>query len=282
MSAVPLLAARELVAGYGGRRRRVVLDGVSVELSSTEMVAVLGPNGAGKSTLLRTLAGMLPALGGELEIEGESLASLSPRQRARRIGVVLPERVAPGMLRGADLVALGRYPRTGWSGRLGPEDLEVVERMMRAVGAAHLAGRDVGALSDGERQRLMIARALAQEPRMLILDEPTAYLDLPGRVDVMHLLARLAGEGSAVLISTHDLDLALRTAGRVWLLDHAGELRSGTPGELLRAGAFEQAFASEQLARYLPEPAAIEVARSTQMAIGLGDERIPDRNPIKT
>ncbi len=253
MSAAPLLAARELVAGYGGRRRRVVLDRVSVELSSTEMVAVLGPNGAGKSTLLRTLAGMLPPLGGRLELEGESLASLSAQQRACRIGVVLPERVAPGMLRGSDLVALGRYPHTAWSGRLEARDLEVVERMIEAVGASHLAGRDVAALSDGERQRLMIARALAQEPRMLILDEPTAYLDLPGRVEVMHLLAQLAQAGSAVLISTHDLDLALRTAGRVWLLDHSGGLRSGTPAELLRAGAFQQAFASDQLARYLPE-----------------------------
>ncbi len=257
MTPEPLLAARELVAGYGGRHRRIVLDRVSVELSAGEMVAVLGPNGAGKSTLLRTLAGMLPALGGQLEIEGQSLTSLSPRQRARRIGVVLPERLAPGMLRGADLVALGRYPRTGWTGRLRREDLEVTERMMRAVGASHLAGRDVAALSDGERQRLMIARALAQEPRMLILDEPTAYLDLPGRVDVMHLLARLAGEGNAVLISTHDLDLALRTAGRVWLIDHDGALQAGTPGELLRAGAFEPAFASEELACYLPEVSAL-------------------------
>lgn len=260
MSSGPLLTARGLVAGYGGRRGRTVLDRVSVELAAGEMVGVLGPNGAGKSTLLRTLAGMQPALGGELTVEGESLAMLSPRQRARRIGVVLPERVAPGMLRGADLVALGRYPRTGWSGRLGRTDLEVVERMMRAVGAGHLAGRDVAALSDGERQRLMIARALAQEPRLLILDEPTAYLDLPGRVEVMHLLARLAGEGSAVLISTHDLDLALRTAVRVWLIDRCGGLRAGTPAELLRAGAFEQAFASEQLARYLPDAAALPAA----------------------
>ncbi len=257
MSVKPLLAARDLVAGYGGRRRRVVLDHVSVELSAGEMVAVLGPNGAGKSTLLRTLAGMLPALGGRIELDGESLGSLSARRRARRIGVVLPDRVAPGMLRGSELVALGRYPRTGWSGRLGPGDLEVVERMLRLVGAAHLASRDVAALSDGERQRLMIARALAQEPGLLILDEPTAYLDLPGRVEVMGLLARLARAGSAVLISTHDLDLALRTAGRVWLLGHGGELRAGTPGELLGAGAFQQAFASEELARYLPEPAAL-------------------------
>ncbi len=253
MTDEPLLAARDLIAGYGGRRRRVVLERVSVELAAGELVAVLGPNGAGKSTLLRTLAGMQPPLGGVVELGGESLAALSPRQRARRIGVVLPERVAPGMLRGADLVALGRYPRTGWSGRLKPQDLEVVERTMRSVGAWHLAGRDVAALSDGERQRLMIARALAQEPRMLILDEPTAYLDLPGRVEVMHLLAQLARADSAVLISTHDLDLALRNASRVWLLGQDGELRSGTPDELLRAGAFELAFASDRLADYLPE-----------------------------
>ncbi len=257
MSAKPLLAARDLTAGYGGRRGRMVLDGVSIEISAGEMVAVLGPNGAGKSTLLRTLAGMLPALGGSIELDGEHLESLSARRRARRIGVVLPEGVAPGMLCGSELVALGRYPRTGWSGRLGPGDLEVVERTMRLVGASHLAARDVATLSDGERQRLMIARALAQEPGLLILDEPTAHLDLPGRVEVMALLARLAQAGSAVLISTHDLDLALRTAGRVWLLGHGGEMRFGTPVELLRAGAFEQAFASEELARYLPEPAAL-------------------------
>ena len=253
MSAPPLLAARELVAGYGGRRGRVVLERVTVELAAGDMVAVLGPNGAGKSTLLRTLAGMLPPLAGRLELEGEELESLTPRRRARRIGVVLPERVAPGMLRGAELVALGRYPRTGWSGRLAPADLEVVERSMAAVGASHLAARDIAELSDGERQRLMVARALAQEPGLLILDEPTAYLDLPGRVEVMHLLARLAEAGAAVLISTHDLDLALRAAGRVWLIGHGGELRSGTPAELLGAGAFEQAFASQQLARYLPD-----------------------------
>ena len=228
MSGEPLLVARGLIAGYGGRRRRVVLDDISVEVADGEMVAVLGPNGAGKSTLLRTLTGMQPALDGELEIAGENLSSLSARQRARRIGVVLPERVAPGMLRGRELVALGRYPRTGWSGRLEAGDHEAIEQAMRSVGAVHLAERDVAALSDGERQRLMIARALAQEPRLLILDEPTAYLDLPGRVELMHLLLTLAKAGSAVLISTHDLDLALRTAHRVWLLDHDGVLRSGT------------------------------------------------------
>ena len=253
MSAPSLLAARDLIAGYGGRRGRTVLDGVSVELAAGEMVAVLGPNGAGKSTLLRTLAGMLPALGGVLELEGDNMASLTPMRRARRIGVVLPEGVAPGMLRAFDLVALGRYPRTGWLGRIGRRDHEVIERTMRSVGAWHLAGRDVGALSDGERQRLMIARALAQEPRLLVLDEPTAYLDLPGRLDVMHLLARLARAGSGVLISTHDLDLALRTADRVWLIGAGGELSAGLPGELRRAGAFERAFDSPELARYLPE-----------------------------
>ncbi len=249
----PLLAARDLVAGYGGRRRRVVLDRVSLELAAGEMVAVLGPIGAGKSTLLRTLAGMLPALGGVLEIDGDNMASLTPMRRARRIGVVLPEAVAPGMLRAFDLVALGRYPRTGWSGRLGRRDREVVEETMRSVGAWQLAERDAGALSDGERQRLMIARALAQEPRLLVLDEPTAYLDLPGRVDVMHLLAGLARDGRGVLISTHDLDLALRTVDRVWLIGAGGELSAGLPAELRQAGAFERAFDSPELARYLPD-----------------------------
>ncbi|MEM7355566.1 MAG: ABC transporter ATP-binding protein [Acidobacteriota bacterium] len=257
----PLLATEGLAAGYDGRRSRTVLAQVSLRLDPGELVVVLGPNGAGKSTLLRTLAGMLRPLKGTVEVSGQAVDGLSPSQRARLIGVVLPERVTPGMLSAYDLVGLGRYPHTSWAGGLRREDEEIIRWALRAVGIAHLATRDVAALSDGERQKVMIARALAQEPRVLILDEPTAFLDLPGRVDVMSLLGRLARRGDgdrAVLLSTHDLDLALRSADRVWLLDRKGDLQSGTPAELLAAGAFQTAFESEELSRYLPRAGALE------------------------
>ena len=254
----PLVAARDLSVGYGGRRPRTVLRGLSVTLGAGELVVVLGPNGAGKSTLLRTLAGTLAPLAGSVEIMGDRPKDLSPRQLARRVGVVLPQPVVPGMLSAYDLVALGRYPHTGWSGVLRPRDEEAVDRAMASVGVSRFAARDVAALSDGERQKVMIARALAQEPKLLILDEPTAFLDLPGRVEVTNLLARLTrGSGRSVLLSTHDLDLALRCADRVWLLDRRGGVRCGSAEALIREGAFQIAFESEELSRYLPDPESL-------------------------
>ncbi|MEM7584388.1 MAG: ABC transporter ATP-binding protein [Acidobacteriota bacterium] len=255
----PLLASKQLTTGYGGRRPCALLRDVEVRLAPGELVAVLGPNGAGKSTLLRTLAGMQPALAGRVELLGTPLSELRPRQLARRVGVVLPERVAPGMLSAYDLIALGRTPHTGWTGRLRSRDETVIQRALQVVGIAHLADRDVTALSDGERQKVMIARALAQEPKVLILDEPTAFLDLPGRVEVMSLLKRLVRQSEAersVLLSTHDLDLALRTVDRVWLLDRRGGFHTGSPAELLATRAFETAFESEELSRYLPRGSA--------------------------
>ncbi|MCP3961736.1 MAG: ABC transporter ATP-binding protein [bacterium] len=271
MSRVPVLAAHELSAGYGGRRPRTVLSRVSVRVERGELVAVLGPNGAGKSTLLRTLVGMQPPLAGRVELLGRGLSALSPRQLARRLGVVLPERVVPGMLSAYDLVALGRYPHTGWSGALGPEDAEAVDRAMQSVGVSRFAGREVAALSDGERQKVMIARALAQEPKLLILDEPTAFLDLPGRIEVTHLLADLTRRddaGRSVLLSTHDLDLALRVADRVWLLDLKGRLRGGAPASLIREGAFQAAFDNQELTRYLPDPEGLQHSQTTLPGTG--------------
>ncbi len=253
---MPLLEAIDLDVGYASRgpasrrQRKTVLAGVSVAVGAGELISVLGPNGAGKSTLLRTLAGLQPALGGRVELLGRPLEELLPRELARRVGVVLPERVRVGLMRAFDLVALGRYPHTGWLGRLRRSDRETVDRALAAAGVAELAARDVSTLSDGERQKVMIARALAQEPTLMILDEPTAFLDLPARVEIMALLARLAREhrpdpearGRAVLLSTHDLDLALRTADRVWLLDGRGGLTSGAPEDLVLNGALGAAF----------------------------------------
>ncbi len=236
---------RELTIGYGSARPPVA-ERLTAVLAPGELVCLLGPNGAGKSTLMRTLAGMQPSLGGEVLVAGDPLARLTPRELARRISVVLTDRVQTWILSAYELVALGRHPYTDWSGRLTAADHERVRWAITTVGAEDLADRLVSELSDGERQKVMVARALAQEPSIMLLDEITAFLDLPRRVDIMTTLRTLAHKsGRALLLSTHDLDLALRTADRIWLLARGGMFRVGTPEQLVLSGAFEDAFRSE-------------------------------------
>lgn len=241
-----VLQACDLGIGYAPRRgpRLEVARHIDAHLLAGELVCLLGPNGAGKSTLMRTLAGLQKPLAGEVCLKGRALHDLTESERARRLGLVLTERVEVGNLSAYALVALGRYPHTGWAGRLSPADEAVVRWAMDAVGAANLASRSVGELSDGERQKVMIARALAQEPAVLLLDEPTAFLDLPRRVEILQLLRRLAsGRNRAVLLATHDLDLALRCADRLWLLPPDGPLQTGAPEDLVLSGAFQRTFA---------------------------------------
>ncbi len=240
----PALQTRNLAAGYRSRRtRRAVLERVNVSVRAGELVCLLGPNGTGKSTLLRTLAGVQPALWGGVDLGGVPIASLPAGELARRVGVVLTDRVGIEGLSARTVVELGRYPHTGWLGRIAVHDRAVVAWAMEIVGARHLADRDFSQLSDGERQRIMIARALAQEPVLLLLDEPTAFLDVPSRVDLMALLRRLARDAAiAIVASTHELDLALHTADAAWLLCPGGEVVTGAPGDVVLAGDVAQAF----------------------------------------
>lgn len=244
----------DLSVGYRSRRvRRVVLDNLNVRVHPGELVCLLGPNGIGKSTLLRTLAKMQPAMSGIIELGGCDLRRLNQMDLARRLGVVLTERLIVGALTAVHVVELGRYPHSGWFGRLSPRDREVVGWAIDAVRAQHLAAREYSKLSDGERQRIMIARALAQEPLMLLLDEPTAFLDVPSRLELMGLLRRLArDEHLAVVVSTHDLELALRTADTVWLIMPDGRLHAGAPEDIVVDGRVEEAFRGETI-RFRPE-----------------------------
>jgi iron complex transport system ATP-binding protein len=242
-----VLKVESLSIGYRVPREPdvMVASDLSLALAAGELVCLLGPNGSGKSTLMRTIAGMQPPLSGRVFIGGDDLAKLTPRQRAARLSVVLTDRPNLGLLNGYSLVALGRHPYTDWMGRLSRYDEAVIRWAVEAVGAVELAERPVMTLSDGQRQKLMIARALAQESQMILLDEPTAFLDLPRRVEIMRLLRHLAVEtGRTILLSTHDLDLALRTADTLWLLS-GGHLHTGTPEDLVLSGAFEAAFRGE-------------------------------------
>ncbi len=248
------LHAHDLAVGYRVRRhRRAILERVNVSVAAGELVCLLGPNGIGKSTLMRTLARMQPPLWGTVDLGGAPLASLSGSDLARRLGIVLTDRVAVDSLRSREIVELGRYPYSGWLGGLNAHDHAVVSWALDAVGASHLAERDVSRISDGERQRVMVARALAQEPVLLMLDEPTAFLDVPSRVELMALLRRLTREHSlAVILSTHDLELALRIADVVWLLMPGGDVVTGAPEDVIASGAISQAFEGRQV-RFNPE-----------------------------
>lgn len=243
-----ILTAQDLTIGYkrGRRPPRAVASEIDVKLDRGEFVCLLGPNGAGKSTLMRTLAGMQPPLNGEVHIAGRDIAEMSATEVAQLLSVVLTDRVSAGTMTVRDLVGLGRYPHTDWIGRFTPEDSHAVSWAIGAAGAGDLEHRNVAELSDGERQRVMIARALAQQPDLMILDEPTAFLDLPRRVEIMALLRNLAhATRKAIFLSTHDLDLALRCADRIYLLSSEGALQTGAPEDLVINGAFEAAFGSD-------------------------------------
>ncbi len=241
------LLGEELSIGYhhGGTGTTVIAEHLNLRLDHGEIVCLVGPNGVGKSTLLRTLTALQPSLSGSVTIEGTDIHKLDLRSRARKIGVVLTERINVGILPAFDLVALGRHPYTGWSGRLTDNDMSVINWAIRSVGATELRSRNVNELSDGERQKIMIARALAQEPAIVVLDEPTAFLDLPRRVEIIGLLKRLTRSTKrAILLSTHDLELAIRAADKLWLMKN-GQIHSGAPEDLILNGALEEAFSAE-------------------------------------
>lgn len=239
-----------LTTGYRAHGRIVeVTRGIEGTIHSGELTCLLGPNGAGKSTLLRTLCGFQPAVSGDITFLGRPLKDYTAASLAHVAGVVLTERLTVPNMSVEQLVGLGRSPYTGFWGRLSDDDRAIVDEALSLTGVNGLRRRMVQTLSDGERQKVMIAKALAQQTPIIFLDEPTAFLDYPSKVEMMGLLHQLAHEaGKTVFMSTHDLELALQVADRLWLIDRELGLTEGVPEDLALDGSMERYFEREGIA----------------------------------
>ena len=235
----------DLSIGYPGKGDvKVVASGICADINSGELTCLLGANGVGKSTVLRTLSAFQPKLGGEIHIRGKEIGDYTDKQLARVISVVLTEKCDIRNMSVMELIGLGRSPYTGFWGTLSAEDRAIVEHSIALVGIPHLAHRMVHTLSDGERQKVMIAKALAQETPVIFLDEPTAFLDFPSKVEMMQLLHHLSRQtDKTIFLSTHDLELALQIADKIWLMDKVNGVTIGTPEDLSLNGALSSFFA---------------------------------------
>ncbi|KGI60793.1 putative iron(III) dicitrate ABC transporter, ATP-binding protein FecE [Prevotella sp. DNF00663] len=231
-----------LAIGYRqGNNVKEVANNLTAALQAGELTCLLGANGVGKSTLLRTLAGFQPPLKGSIDICGKPLSSLSDAELSRLVSVVLTQKMTIQNITAREMVEMGRAPYTGFWGRLHSEDRQAVDEALTLVGMKHMSDRMIQTLSDGERQKIMIAKALAQQTPIVFLDEPTAFLDFPSKVDMMQLLRRLAAQhNKTIFLSTHDLELALQLSDRLWLLDSERKLHIGTSEQLAENGTLSR------------------------------------------
>lgn len=227
---------------------KVVADRIRAGINSGELTCLLGANGVGKSTLLRTLSAFQPKLGGTIQIVGKEIDAYTDKELSTVISVVLTEKCDIRNMTVYELVGLGRSPYTGFWGNLSEEDKSVIDRSISLVKIEHLAQRMIHTLSDGERQKAMIAKALAQDTPVIFLDEPTAFLDFPSKVEMMQLLHQLSRQtDKTIFLSTHDLELALQIADKIWLMDKVNGVTMGTPEDLSLSGKLSRFFAHKGL-----------------------------------
>ncbi len=258
--------AKGLTVGYGGVP---LIRDIEIGIRPGEIVTLIGPNGSGKSTILKTITRQLKALGGRVSIGGEELAAMSARNLATKLAVVLTDRTRPELLTCRDIVSTGRYPYTGRLGILSAGDEAKVDVAMAAVRVSDIADRSYDAISDGQRQRVLLARAICQEPEMIVLDEPTSFLDIRHKLELLTLLKGMARDGGiTVVLSLHEIDLAQKISDRILCVKGEHILTSGTPEEVfagdaiaalygLPEGGFDPAFGSIELPRVEGEPQAL-------------------------
>lgn len=236
---------QKLAIGYpGSKGTKVVAENINASINEGELTCLLGANGIGKSTLLRTLSAFQPKLSGQIRIQGKDLEDYTDSDLSHIIGVVLTDRIDIRNMTAEELIGLGRSPYTGFWGGLSKEDKRIVQQSIAQIHIEDLAHRMVHTLSDGERQKVMIAKALAQETPIIFLDEPTAFLDFPSKVEIMQLLHRLSRDTrKTIFLSTHDLELALQIADKLWVMDKTHGLTVGTPEDLSLNGDLSTFFA---------------------------------------
>lgn len=227
-----ILKTQELAVGYGSK---TVVDGINLEALKGQLICLLGPNGSGKSTILRSLSGLLAPVHGTIYLKGQLLPQLKLNELAKTLAVVLTERISPGLMTVFEIAAMGRYPYTGFFGRLSESDINKTWEALRLVNAENIAERYFNELSDGERQKALLARALVQEPELIVLDEPTTHLDVRHRIEILSILSRLAKEkGITVILSLHEVDLALKSCETVILVKNGKILAVGPPEDVIK------------------------------------------------
>ena len=226
---------------------KAILSDINQTLEPGRLVCLLGSNGVGKSTILRTLAGFQPPLSGEVLLDGKDLSSLSLSQRSKTVSIVLTERVEVPYMKVVDLVGMGRSPYTGFFGKLSEEDKGIASDAIEMIGISSLAERTIDTLSDGERQKAFLAKALAQQTPIILLDEPTAFLDFHAKISTLRLMQKLAHEtNKIILMSTHDVEMALRLSDLLWIVQD-GKIQTGTTASLTESGILRQFLGDEAI-----------------------------------
>ena len=237
----PIISLKSFAIGH--HKDKALLSRLMLNVNRGEMIALIGRNGAGKSTLLKSMIGLLNPLEGECLLDGRPLDEYSLPQRAQKLSFVSSHLAHLPALSVSELVALGRMPYTGWMGRLSRVDREMISHAMDEVKMGAFEERKLDCLSDGERQRAMIARAFAQDTPIMILDEPTAFLDIPNTFELIRILSKFRDGGRSIVYSTHDLDMAIRCADKMWVI-HDGGILEGAPEDLGMSGVFNELFSS--------------------------------------
>ncbi len=235
---------RNLSIGYHSKKgNKTVAENLNTALYQSELTCLLGVNGIGKSTLLKTLSGFLDKIDGDILINGSNINSFSEKELSKQVSIVLTEKVMIQNMTARELIAMGRSPYNGFWGRISKEDEKIVDKCIEMVNIRHLKNRYIDNLSDGERQKVMIAKALAQDTAIILLDEPTAFLDFPSKVEIVQLLHRLTREtDKTIFLSTHDLELALQSADKLWLMDKNSKIHIGSPEDLALEGVLSSFF----------------------------------------
>jgi iron complex transport system ATP-binding protein len=250
MSRIPIIETCDLSIGYfkSGKHKTVLNKNINIQLFTGELTALLGPNGAGKSTLLKTLCGFHPPVEGSIRIQGKTLKNMTNRELSRNIGVVLTEKTNAGGITVRELVSLGRQPYTGFFGRLDKEDEKIIDESIEAAGIMHKVNSYIAELSDGERQKVMIAKVLAQQCPLIILDEPTAFLDVTSKIETMALLKKLAtDQAKAILLTTHDVEIVLQISDTLWLMKTDNQIITGSPEKLISDGSVSTFFNNDNV-----------------------------------